>query len=266
MVAWTGSSEPPAPEPGAVAGEVASVPSPASTQKPWLRVLPFVVLPAIAVPVMVVSVLLDQPKPAPPDCAQAARCCLAVVNADPPAQRAPLKRCVEVATSAPERCPALLKEARATAEQADLSCEASAVTRYGRYHWTKQASTDHAAPRQRPPGRQLYPRVSCRKAAQLLTDALEQGRDGPWVVLRPLDLMVVAVRLNDPLATLYCDGFPLPATDPKQADPTQPIVYGDGPHAVLVRPERSGRMRVGQYCLGCNRVGKEPKPFGWPTK
>lgn len=265
MAGSTDSSAPPWPELPSSPAAGPPTATAASTGHSWVRLLPFVVVPAIALPIMIVSVLLDQPDPLPPDCAAAARCCLAVVNADPPVQRTPLKRCVELATRPAEQCASVLTEARATAEAADLSCDASPVRNYGSYRWTKQSTTDHTAARQRPPGKLLYPRVSCRKAAELLAEAVEQGRDGPWVAMRPLELMIFAVRLDDPNAVLYCDGFPLPATQPRQADPTQPIVFGSGPHAVLVRPERSGSVRVRQYCLGCNRVSGEPQPLGWPA-
>jgi len=162
---------------------------------------------------------------------------------------------VKVAAGPEPGCSEVLSEAH----QSGVVCDASPVGSYESYHWTMQASADHTAPDQRAPLVQMYPRVSCQKAASLLTDAVRDQKDGDWVAVRPLDLMIVALRLDDPAAVVYCDGYPLPVVAPKQAHPTKPIRFAKGPHAVLMRPLKSGRFRVAQYCLGCNRVGKEPK-------
>ena len=225
----------------------------------WVRYLPLFFIPVILVGVMVVSVILDQPKPLAPECAAALRCCLATANVSPPVAFPPLKRCVKIATGPAASCSAALSEARGTAQRAGVRCDTSPVRAYDSYRWTEQASTAHAASDQRAPRVQLYPRVSCRKAALRLAKTVKEQKDGAWVAVRPLDLMIVALSLDDPEAVIYCDGYPLPAADPRQADRTKPIWYPKGPHAVMMRPLKSGRFRVAQYCLGCNRVGKEPK-------
>lgn len=213
------------------------------------------IIPAILVVVMVASLILDQPKPLHPTCAAALRCCLAAANARPPVTFPTLKRCVKIAIGPESSCSDALSEATG----AEAPCDASPVREYDRYRWSKQATTAHAASGQRTPHTLKYPRVSCREAATMLAKAAGEKKDGAWVAVRPLDLMIVALRLDDPDAVLYCDGYPLPVVSPQQADGTQPIWYPKGPHAVMMRPLKTGRFRVAQYCLGCNRVGKEPR-------
>ena len=228
-----------------------AAPPPGAGLPSWVRWFPLIFVPLIGI--MVVSVLLDQPKPLDPECASALRCCLAAANASPPVAFAPLKRCVKIATGPKASCSDALSEA----SSAEVSCEASPVDGYHSYRWTRQATTKHADPDQRTPRTLIYPRVSCREAALLLARAVKENKDGAWVAVRPLDLMIVALRLDDPAAVLYCDGYPLPAVNPQQASGTKPIWYPKGPHSVLIRPLKTGRFRVAQYCLGCNRVGKE---------
>ncbi|MBU0609946.1 MAG: hypothetical protein KKI08_18825, partial [Armatimonadetes bacterium] len=179
------------------------------------------------------------------------------LNTAPPVVAASLTPCVAIATRPEESCGEQLAAARHEAVQAEVRCDSSLVERFERYRWTEQASTVHTAAAQPGPRRQKYPRVSCQQAAERLQQAVAKQQDGPWIVLRPLELTIVALSLEDPEALLYCDGFPLPAIEPQQANPQGPIVYQGGPHAVLVRPERSGRFRVRMYCLGCNAVGGE---------
>ena len=189
---------PPAPPPGA------GIPS-------WVRWLPLIFVPLIGI--MVVSVLLDQPKPLAPECAAALRCCLAAANVSPPVAIDPLRRCTKMAKGPKSSCSDALSEAR----RAGVDCQASPVRQYGSYRWTEQASTKHAAPGQRAPRKELYPRLSCREAASSLARAVREKKDGAWVAARPLDLMIVALRLDDPAAVIYYHSNRRSAHTPRQS-------------------------------------------------
>jgi hypothetical protein len=212
-----------------------------------------------AIPIVVLLIGVAWPGMAEPspDCWAAARCCLAMANGQPPVSAEPLRACTALALGDEERCPGLLSEAQQQAAAAGISCDDSVVERYESFEWSEQARSVPGPHGQWSP-EPRYPRVSCHDAALALARAVKQAQPGKWLVIRPMALMVQAITLEDPNAILYCDGYPLPVAEPQMASERSPMVEATGPHAVLLRPRPDGRFQVGQYCLGCNSVGKEP--------
>ncbi len=116
--------------------------------------------------------------------------------------------------------------------------------------------TPTACNEQRAPATELYPRLSCRDARAEL-DLVEQGKATPRaIVLRPTALTVDARDVTGP-ATILCDGIEFAVVDAQQADPSGPLVFGEGPHSVLVSEQADGSLRVSQYCMCCNIVRGE---------
>ena len=229
-------------------------PSELAETPPWQRyakLLPFV-LPILLLPALMALSALGTSEPEP-ECLTAARCCLARLNAAPPVEPAELQACTAVALGDADRCVSLRSHAEQEARAAGTHCDESLVKRYARYDWTAAATELPAGEQRQEPGQQ-YPRVSCREAAMSETQTA-----GEPLVVRPTHLMTQAVALSDPNATLYCEGYPLPVFEARLASSEAPVVAGPGPHAVLLRPLPSGRFELGQYCLGCNRVGQEPR-------
>lgn len=115
--------------------------------------------------------------------------------------------------------------------------------------------------KQRPPQEELYPRLSCKDARTEL-DKVSRGEATPRaIVLRANSLTVDARDVEGP-GTITCDGLQFAVVDAKQAAP-EPIVFSDGPNSILVEEQTDGTLRVSQYCLCCNVVGRErrgPKP------
>lgn len=109
---------------------------------------------------------------------------------------------------------------------------------------------------QPPPKKALYPRLSCAEARAEL-DRVVAGKASPRdIVLRSSSLVLDARDVVGP-ATLRCDGIDLRVVDARQADPTKPIVMSGGPHSVLVSELASGELRVAQYSLCGDIVGRE---------
>jgi len=110
---------------------------------------------------------------------------------------------------------------------------------------------------QRPPIRELFPRLTCQ-AARAELDEVAAGRGTPRaIVLRPAALLVIDAKDVKGPAKLTCDGIVFAAVDAQQADPTGAIVLANGPHSVLVQELRNGTLQVSQYCIGCNVVRGE---------
>ncbi len=88
-------------------------------------------------------------------------------------------------------------------------------------------------------------------------DRVAAGKASPRdIVLRSSSLVLDARDVVGP-ATLRCDGIDLRVVDARQADPTKPIVMNGGPHSVLVSELASGELRVAQYSLCGDIVGRE---------
>ena len=121
-----------------------------------------------------------------------------------------------------------------------------------------RGTAPHSCADQAPPAVMLYPRLSCSEARDE-TERVRLGQASPRaIVLRPSTLTIDAKDVTGP-ATMTCDGIVFPIVDARQADPTGPIVMVRGPHSVLVTELPSGQLRVAQYDLCGNVVGKERK-------
>lgn len=245
--------------------ELGPAPQPVQEAEPpaELRVPPawrrYLKLAPYGAPLLIVVALAAWPeRELAPQCLAAARCCLARVNAQPPVTEKQLRACTSVALSEADRCGSLRARAEQDALAAGSRCDESVVKRYASYDWAKPATEVPGATEPKPPD-QRYPRVSCRDAAMKLVDAVDQQAAGDLLVVRPKHLMTQAVSLGDPNAFVYCDGYPLPVAKAKMGSAEAPVVEGPGPHAVLLRPRSDGRFDLLQYCLGCNRVGKEAR-------
>lgn len=106
--------------------------------------------------------------------------------------------------------------------------------------------------RQRQPAEALYPRLSCAEARAEL-DRVARGEASPRsIVLRPLRLQIDARDVTGP-AKVLCDGIEFAAENAGQADPSGPIVYQEGPHAVLAGVAADGRL-VGLQTVICGNI------------
>jgi hypothetical protein len=109
---------------------------------------------------------------------------------------------------------------------------------------------------QRHPAEPRFPRLTCAEARAEL-DRVARGEASPrTIVLRPMQLAIDAKDVTGP-ATLRCDGIDLAMVDANQADPTGPIVFLSGPHAVLATVLPDGRLYRPQYSICSNVVAGE---------
>jgi hypothetical protein len=109
---------------------------------------------------------------------------------------------------------------------------------------------------QKPPRERLYPRLSCQEARDELARVARGEAEPRVIVVRPTALTIDARDIVGP-AKLLCDGVELPVIDAQQADPGGPIVYNPGPHSVLAAELASGDLRVSQYSICSDIVGRE---------
>lgn len=116
--------------------------------------------------------------------------------------------------------------------------------------------------RQRQPVEELYPRLSCAEARAEL-DRVARGQASPRsIVLRPLRLQIDARDVTGP-ARVLCDGIEFAAENVGQADPNGPIVYQQGPHAVLAGVAADGRL-VGLQTVICGNVVARERRGDYP--
>jgi hypothetical protein len=109
---------------------------------------------------------------------------------------------------------------------------------------------------QRQPAEPRFPRLTCAEARAEL-DRVARGEAAPrTIVLRPVELAIDAKDVTGP-ATLRCDGIDFAVLDANQADPTGPIVFTPGPHAVLAAVQPDGRIFRPQYVICGNVVAGE---------
>lgn len=109
---------------------------------------------------------------------------------------------------------------------------------------------------QRQPVEERFPRLSCAEARAEL-DRVARGEAAPrTIVLRPVQLTIDARHPAGP-AKLRCDGIEFAVQDANQADPSGPIVYHPGPHAVLAAVLPDGRLHRPQYVACSNVVAGE---------
>lgn len=109
---------------------------------------------------------------------------------------------------------------------------------------------------QKPPRERLYPRLSCQEVRDELARVARGEAQPRVIVVRPTALTVDARDVVGP-ARLLCDGVELPVIDAQQADTSGPIVFHPGPHSVLATELASGDLRVSQYSICSDIVGRE---------
>lgn len=109
---------------------------------------------------------------------------------------------------------------------------------------------------QQPPHAELYPRLTCQAARDELDRVARGEAPARAIVLRGSAMILDAKDVTGP-AHLTCDTIGFDVVDAQQADPSGPIVMSAGPTSILVTELATGTVRVSQYCVCCNIVGKE---------